>query len=841
MTTLAPDGTLLLRDEGALLELRRSDGAVIDTLATFPDHRRAPGRQMVVDEVGRVWCAFWGRGLLRVDPGQDAHRLFLDDAYVIRVSLLNDRLVAAHTRSGLYLLDTETGTVQRHLTTADGLLANDVRGAHLVSDTLYVAHPRGLSLLPADSLIDRPAPPRTVLTDLEVNLEQRTLTDSVRTASERAVGFSYTAASLAYPDRVRYEVRLVPQDTTWRTSPRPFTRFTNLDPGTYQFEVRARLGDGSPGPAARYSFAIPPFFYETWWFRLLVGLALVGLGAAAYRWRVRRLERHRAELQSLVEERTRDLAEEKRKTEAQAERLAELDEAKNRFFAHISHEFRTPLTLLLTPLREAIRIGETLGHTQMQRMMNNAKRLQRLIDQLLDLATLEAGQMTLERRPTNVAVLVRRTAEAFTSLADRKDIALSVQGPDEELLARIDVDKVEKIVSNLLSNALKFTPEAGRVTVCLDRIYDNASLIRLKVTDTGPGITPEAQQHIFNRFEQNNDSAMPEQKGTGLGLALTKQLVELHGGTIDLKSTPGEGTTFTVRLPLVSVKDAERTTSRATDDVAIVRHNIAESEPTQPNAERQEHRRDEATILVVEDNAEMRSYLCEILETNWAVLEAEDGAKGWDKIQAHEPDLVLSDVMMPTVDGYELCRCVKDDERLRVTPVLLLTAQAGEEAAVEGLECGADDYVAKPFDVAELTQRIKNHLAARRHLQSRYRDEVEMGTMVVDEEHVPFVERFLDVVEEHLGNPDLTVGRIAEEMALSRRQLTRRVKAATRHTPAAFVRTHRLEQAKALLAREPETIAEVAYAVGFKSSSSFSHAFNEEVGVSPSTYVEEPS
>lgn len=845
MVTLAPDGTLLLRDEGALLELRRSDGAVLDTLATFPDHRRAPGRQMVVDEAGRVWCAFWGRGLLRVDPDRDAHRLFLDDAYVIRASLLRERLVAAHTRSGLSLLDTETGTVRRRLTEADGLLSNNVRGSHLASDTLYVAHPRGLSLLPADSLRARPAPPTTVLTGLEVNLEQRPLTDSVQTAEERAVGFSYTAASLSYPDRVRYEVRLVPQDTTWRTSPRPFTRFTNLDPGTYQFEVRARLGDGSPGPPARYSFAIPPLFYETGWFRLLVGLALVGLGAAAYRWRVRRLERRRAELQFLVEERTRDLAEEKRKTEAQAERLAELDEAKNQFFAHISHEFRTPLSLILSPLRDVRRNETVLGRTHIRRMTNNAERLQRLIDQLLDLATLEAGQMELNRRPVDLSRFIQRTTEAFASRADRDGIALTVDCPDEALPTRVDPDKVEKIASNLLSNALKFTPEGGAVAVRLDRRdgeagEEAAPTARLAVTDTGPGVDPEAHERIFDRFAQADPSATREQEGTGLGLALTKQLVELHGGTIDLESTPGEGSTFIVSLPIVPVAEGEVGERVHGRERESERGSVGDGEHGGLGEERSTDVEEEAaTILVVEDNDEMRAYLREVLAEAWSVRTAADGAEGWQAVQDDAPDLVLSDVMMPAVDGFELCRRIKADERLRVTPVLLLTARAGEEAAVEGLECGADDYVAKPFDVAELTQRIENHLAARRHLQARYREELDLGTMVADEAHRPFVERLLDVVEQHLSNPDLTTSLIADEMALSRRQLTRRVKKATGHPPGTFLRKHRLERAKAMLERKPETVAEVAYAVGFTSPSAFSNSFREEVGVTPTTYVDQ--
>jgi DNA-binding response OmpR family regulator len=352
--------------------------------------------------------------------------------------------------------------------------------------------------------------------------------------------------------------------------------------------------------------------------------------------------------------------------------------------------------------------------------------------------------------------------------------------------------------------------------------------VRIAVADTGPGIAPAAQATIFDRFEQADTSTTRAHEGTGLGLALTRELVELHGGTIDVESAPGEGATFTVRVPLLSVAEPVGETRR--------RGGAHVGDNGMGDGAKADER---ATILVVEDNAEMRAYLREQLARRWAVVEAADGEAGWEQVRTEAPDLVLSDVMMPGTDGFALCRRVKGDEDLRTIPVLLLTARAGEAATREGLRCGADDYVAKPFDMDELRQRIANHLAARRHLQARYREEVEIGSAVVDEENRSFVEELLSVIDEHLGNPDLTVGQLAGEMALSRRQLTRRVKGAIGEPPGAVLRTRRMERAKVMLERDPETISEVAYAVGFKSSSSFSQSFREHVGTSPSAYAAE--
>jgi signal transduction histidine kinase/DNA-binding response OmpR family regulator/streptogramin lyase len=853
----ALNGDPIVFDEGTVLRLRRADGAVLDTIAHVPEHATSCGRRLTVDAGGRIWAPF--HSLLRIDPQEPPPQTLLEGAALESVVMAGDSLAMAKTNEGLYLLNAHTGSVRRHLTTGDGLLSNDVNGAHLTADTLYVGHPSGLSLLPTDALFAPPSRPHAVLTGLEVNFEERSLAASPEwSAEERTAGVSYTAASLAHPDRVRFEVRLAPRDSTWKSTDRRFARYTDLTPDTYRFEVRARLEGHPPGPATTYSFTVPP---QTWWFRVLVGLGLLGLGIGAYRWRTHRLRARQEELEAAVHARTEELKRAKETTERQAERLQELDEAKSRFFARVSHEFRTPLSLLFSPLRDAARRDEGLDPEQVERMLPSAERLRRLIDQLLDLATLDAGGMELDCRPADLAALVERTAEAFRSKTERDGIDLRVERPDAGLPTRFDAEKVETIVSNLVANALTHTPEGGAVTVRLRRaaapdrvdLTDSGSAACIEVADTGPGIPEETQEDIFDAFAQGaSESASTDgaasDDGLGLGLALTRELAELHGGTVDLQSTPGEGSTFCVWLPLVPTDRADATVAPDRSDAprfdgpggdgSLPDGADLPRRPTAPNDEIPV-RTAEAEVLVVEDNDDMRALLCEHLSAYWTVREAATGEAAWTQIQNNAPDLVLTDVMMPGLDGFALCQKIKDDAELRTLPVVLLTARTADDDTIEGLECGADDYVAKPFDLDELVHRLDNHLATRDHLRDRYQQEVRIEPIeaVVDDSDVPFVEDVLEAIEDHLADPDFTARRLSDAVALSRRQLTRRLKKAVGETPAAFIRQRRIQRAQELLAdRQTDTVAQVAYAVGFRSPSHFSQVFQDATGCTPTDY-----
>jgi DNA-binding response OmpR family regulator len=361
----------------------------------------------------------------------------------------------------------------------------------------------------------------------------------------------------------------------------------------------------------------------------------------------------------------------------------------------------------------------------------------------------------------------------------------------------------------------------------------------ISVEDTGPGLTKTEQERIFARFERGNQAQSHDDEGLGLGLTLTSELVALHNGTIKVESTPNEGSTFTVHLPLYPTTELPPRSAR-TDPFHVEGASEIETFANGVPAAQDAGAESTATVLVVEDNAEMGSFLNEELSSRWHVRTARDGAEGWTMIQDDPPDLVLADVMMPQMDGFALCRAIKEDAELRTIPVLLLTARTSKEAEREGLGCGADAYIAKPFDVAALKQRIANHLAARKHLQTRFEEQVTLSTTnaTLNRQTLPFVEAVTSAVDEHLDNPDFTVDQLAEAVALSRRQCTRRLKEAVDMTPAKFIRHRRIEHAQTLLQTDPETIAEVAYSVGFRSPSHFSKVFREATGQSPLAYCD---
>ncbi|QXD15837.1 response regulator [Rhodocaloribacter litoris] len=571
--------------------------------------------------------------------------------------------------------------------------------------------------------------------------------------------FRYTALSFAAPSDVRFRYRLDGYNDDWvEAGPRREAYYTNLPPGTYTFRLEARNADGvrnETGPT--FTFRVRPHFYQTPWFLLLATLGLGLLVAGGYQLRVRHLKTRERELVRRVEEQTRALREEKNRTEAalhqteiarreaeaqraraeqaravieeQAERLRELDELKTRFFNNISHEFRTPLTLIVGPLENLLgrfhgRLDAALEE-QLALVLRNARRLLRLINQLLDISRLESGRMTLHARPRNVVSFLEEVVTSFASLARERGIALSFEAARDDLTLYYDADKLEKVCFNLLSNALKFTPAGGQVAVSVTDVAagDAPPYVEIRVRDTGPGIPPHELPHLFDRFHQVEGIVSSVQEGSGIGLALARELVELHGGTILVESTVGQGTAFIVRL--LQGRD------HLTPDQIADGDDPPEVEPAFHVEEPREAMPAEAdaperlaagatgpegapTILVVDDNRDIRAYLRSCLLPAYRVAEAVDGADALERLPAVAPDLILCDVMMPRMDGYAFLRHVKESPDFRHLPVILLTAKAATDWKIAGLEHGADDYVAKPFNARELLARIDNLLRLRR-------------------------------------------------------------------------------------------------------------------------------
>lgn len=554
-----------------------------------------------------------------------------------------------------------------------------------------------------------------------------------------------------------------------------------------------------------------------------------------------------------LEETNRQLRNVQAELQAQAEQLHEFDEQKSRFFANISHEFRTPLTLIIGPLEDAIegrygRLPEPLEQAH-QSMLSSSRRLLRLVGQLLDLSKLEHGKMQLHRRQDNLAAFIQEMVRRFAPLAERRKIRLCFSCGAGALTAPFDADKLEKAVANLLSNALKFTPEGGKVGVKVqEETAEEERWAEIIVRDTGPGIAPADIDHIFEPFQQGTGTRTSLQEGTGLGLSLARQLVELHGGEIEVDSEEGFGTTFTVRLPMdVSIDERESSDGSASalrEELSLLEE--AEEDRREPVVARggdgqSEPKEGDEVLLLVEDNAEVRAFLRRHLEGTYRILEAANGAEALAMAREQEPDLMISDVMMPEMNGFELLEAIKADDCLRAMPIILLTARADPEHAAQALDKGADDYLTKPFSIKELQSRVRRALQTRRSLRRRYSSEliIAPSDVAVSKEEKPFVQEVLETVEAHLADSTFGTSRLAETLGMSRRHMTRRVKEVTGETPGDLLRRMRMDRAAQLLRQSTNNVSEIARTVGFNSPSHFSKSFQAHFGASPTAFRED--
>jgi signal transduction histidine kinase/DNA-binding response OmpR family regulator len=562
---------------------------------------------------------------------------------------------------------------------------------------------------------------------------------------------------------------------------------------------------------------------------LLLGLSVaIALAVITSLFITIRSNRRRQESERLL------LNEQLRNKDLEAGKLHELDELKSRFFSNIAHEFRTPLTLISGPVENLLEENkDKYSKDQLMLVKNNSSRLLALINQLLDLSKLESGVTKLELQKGNIVAFLKGFTFSFQSLADDKEIALLCDVPDEACTMDFDRDKLEKVMGNLLSNAFKFTPDLGSVKVSAATMNkDGNDHLEIKVTDSGVGIPEEQLPFVFNRFYQADNVRTSNAPGSGIGLALTKELVELHGGMISVTSSSGSGTVFTVSLPVCD--DANVTASPH----EAPKENVRASERRPKNGEAQDLIvQDDQTkeiVLVIEDNREVRNFIIDSLKNSYHLISAVDGDEGIAKAREAVPDLIISDVMMPGKNGYDTCRILKDDERTSHIPVVLLTAKAGLESKIEGLETGADDFVAKPFSTRELQVRIKNLITTRKKLREKYLDAALSDESPGDTLEDAFLIKIKEAVEAHLDDPEFSVEDLCRKIGMSRTQLHRKLKALTNQSVTQFVRILKLQHGKKLLQQGRYNVSEVADRVGFASLTYFSSSYASHFGYAPS-------
>jgi signal transduction histidine kinase/DNA-binding response OmpR family regulator len=584
---------------------------------------------------------------------------------------------------------------------------------------------------------------------------------------------------------------------------------------------------------------------------LILLVAIVILVIQTFRaYQNKRAANQKLEHQKLeIEKRNQEIIKQRDQLIEVSEKLEEATQTKLRFFTNMSHEFRTPLTLIIGPLEDMIESADIPERfkKQVSMMHQNSLRLLHMINQLMDFRKIENNKMQLQAASYDIVGFLKEIVMPFYDLAEKKHISIVWEAEKSHLNAWFDLNKLDKVIFNLLSNAIKFTPLNGTIQITLKvieplakKIWDEEVVI--KVSDTGNGISPDQIDHIFDRFYQAESSR--GFMGTGLGLSLSKEFVDLHHGVIEVKSSIGEGTTFTIHLPLgnahLSTSEKIETPINETKKKQIQRNNKIHINPVLDTGEKkvETNFEEKPTILLVEDENDVREYIKDSLVIHYHILEAENGRQALDIIRENEPDLIVSDIMMPKMDGLELTRTLKTDLKTCHIPIILLTAKASQEQKFEGLEEGADSYIPKPFNSRHLQIRVKKLLELRRKMQERYKGELLIAEDDKDLSRLDrkFLNKISQIVEEHLEKEELTVEELSQLLGLSRVHVYRKIKKLTGMSVSEFVRSVKLKLSLNLIKTNGKTIAEIAYEVGFSSPSYFTKCFKDQFGISPSEF-----
>jgi signal transduction histidine kinase/ligand-binding sensor domain-containing protein/DNA-binding response OmpR family regulator len=638
---------------------------------------------------------------------------------------------------------------------------------------------------------------------------------------ENVFSVEFTSLDFGHSSGGKYAYMLEGFNSDWlyaNGAPRRVT-YTNLNPGHYILKIKVLNKDGVWSDEKTLQIDIEPPFWRTTLAYIIYAIIAASLFLLA-----RRITLDRIHMRYEV-----------RQQRKEAERAHALEQLKTKFFTNVSHEFRTPLSLILAPIDKIIRqAGDEEQKKQLNLMQRNAKRLLNLVNQLLDFRKIEVQGIKLYPSIGDIVKFSADISHSFTDIAEKKEISFSFTSDIDSLEIYFDKDKIEKILFNLLSNAFKYTHDRGKVSVHLaykaPKESEKEGTLAIEVSDTGIGIPADQHEKIFERFFQTDVPESMVNQGTGLGLAITREFVRLHGGVIAVKSEPEKGTRFTVTLPARKIYDPPVLSSN---------HAVSFEEKEQVIHEESQAGGKRKTIVVAEDNEDLRFYLKENLRGQYHVEEATNGKEAWEKIKVLNPDLVVSDIMMPQMDGIELAKKIKNDTLTAHIPVILLTAMGSEEKQIEGFQAGVNDYITKPFTFEILATRIKNLLAQQKLLQKRFQKQIEVNPSEVTITPVDekFLKQALDVVEKYMDNPDFSVEDFSREMCMSRKALYNKILSLTGKAPLEFIRSIRIKRAAQLLEKSGRTIAEIAYEVGFNNPKNFTKYFKEEFKVLPSQYV----
>lgn len=803
------------------------------------------------DNEGNMWIGTMGGGLSVFNKATRQFTNFtekdgLPNSSIYKILVDNQGLIWVSTNAGISSLDPHTGKINNY-TAHNGVQNNSfVRGSGLRLSTgeLFFGGLEGFNYFNPANPKKNNNIPSVLLTDLRISNRSvlpsadGPLPENISVAKEINLGYKqnfalgFVGLSYTSPEQNQYAYKLEGFDKDWNyVGNSTNAAYTNIDPGEYVFRVKAGNNDGvwnEQGKSIR--IVVRPPFWRTGYAYVFYALVIIGGLFFVRRRGIQKLERR--------------FAREQERTEA--ERLRELDRLKIKFLTNLSHEFRTPISLILGPADNLLREEKSeraVRHLQL--IKRNGRRLLNLVNQLLDFRKMEEQELKLHPQEGELISFVREVCDSFNDLSERKQIAFRFTSAVEKFYTQFDCDKVERILFNLLSNAFKFTMQGGQIQLAVEkenRPADNSQTwMILKVSDTGIGIPADKKEKIFERFFQNTTATSILNQGTGIGLSITKEFVRMHGGEINVESVQGQGTTFIIRLPFTPTDTRSentapvlQTTAHCANEDTATAVVATEEEKVAVNKESES-----PAVLLVEDDDDFRFYLKDNLRHHFTVLEAANGKEGWQKALANHPQLIVSDISMPYMDGIELCRKIKSDRRTGHIPLILLTALTGEEDQLKGLGTGANDYITKPFNVDVLNAKIKNLLLLNSTLKNAYSKRIEVIAAEIETESED--EKLLKTValylEENLTNSQLSVEEVSRHVGMSRSSLYAKLLQITGQTPVEFIRSFKLEKAAALLEKSDMHIAQIAYSVGFATPNYFAKSFKAKYGLLPSEYL----
>ncbi|MFC5283030.1 hybrid sensor histidine kinase/response regulator transcription factor [Pedobacter alpinus] len=803
---------------------------------------------------GMVYIGSIGGGLTVYDHRANKFTTYseqngLANSIVYKILEDNSGKIWLSTNRGISSFDTETKKFRNYFYHNGVQRSPFVLGAGLkLSDgRLFFGGTDGFNYFNPALLYGNKNVPLVVLTDLKIAnqsikpSEDGELKAEISVAKEINLDYkqnfslSYVALNYTSPQENRYFYKLDNFDKDWNSVGNSNTAvYTNLDPGEYTFRVRASSDSGGwSSKETTIKIYVKPPFWLTYYAYILYFLIVVGTLFVIRYLGIQKLkakflvEQERNKAQQLIEEERRE-----------ADRQHEFDQLKINFLTNISHEFRTPISLIMGPVDQLLQeeaSSEKSGQLKMVR--RNAKRLLNLVNQLLDFRNIKQKEQKLNATDGDFISFAKDVADSFKDLADRKRINFNFKSSLMVYSTSFDHEKLERILFNLLSNAFKFTLPEGDVLLSIDENEDKNG-IKIILKDTGIGMDESVTAHIFERFFQDDSKTEILNQGSGIGLAITKEFVRLHGGSIEVESVTGKGSAFTISLPLIKQENEVLVQEADVNSYSEVSPEDIKVEQTK-NEDNFDKNLNQPVILLVEDNEDFRIYLKDNLKKSYKIVEATDGKDGWQKVLSSHPDLVVSDISMPFVSGTELCEKIKSDKRTNHIPVLLLTALTAEEDQLMGLNKGANDYMSKPFNLEILNAKIRNLLTLNESLKTTYSKRIKVDTpeIEIELESEKLLNKVIQYVETNLTNSQLSVEELSRHLGMSRGSLYTKILEFTGESPVNYIRSIKLDKAIVLLEKSELNISQISYAVGFAAPNYFARAFKGKFNMLPSEYM----